>query len=71
MPRPSLRIVPGKLAGSPHIAQTRIETAAVGALGLRGLPNEVIHELYPEVEPRAIVDALDLESQLSRNLKAA
>jgi uncharacterized protein (DUF433 family) len=70
-PRPSLRIVPGKLAGSPHIAQTRIETAALAALRARGLGADVIHGLYPEVEQAAIVDAVDLELQLTRNLKAA
>lgn len=70
-PRPNLRIVPGKLSGSPHIVKTRIETLAIVALADRGLDQERIHSLYPIVAPVAIVEALDLERQLRRNLRAA
>lgn len=70
-PRPHLRIVPGKLSGSPHIVSTRIETVALAALADRGLDSERIHGLYPIVSPSAIAEALDLESQLRRNLKVA
>jgi uncharacterized protein (DUF433 family) len=70
-PRPMLRIVPGKLAGSPHIANTRIETIAVAALRARGMSAATIAELYPMVSASAIHDALDLEGQLARNLAAA
>ena len=69
-PRPLLRIVPGKLAGSPHIVHTRIETLVIDALGKRDLSPERIRALYPVVEAAAITDALDLERQLRRNLAA-
>lgn len=41
------------------------------ALADRGLDQERIHSLYPIVAPVAIVEALDLERQLRRNLRAA
>jgi uncharacterized protein (DUF433 family) len=70
-PRPLLRIIPGKLAGSPHIVNTRIETVALGALAARGMSAAIISELYPSIDQPAIQDALDLEGQLARNLAAA
>lgn len=70
-PRPRLRIVPGKLGGSPHIARTRLESQALGALAKGGLGHAKIYRLYPDVEPAAIEDALDLERQLTRNLRPA
>lgn len=70
-PRPHLRIVPGKLAGSPHIVKTRIETVVIAALGDRGLDRDRIHALYPLVAPMAITEAIELEQQLRRNLEAA
>jgi len=68
-PRPTLRIVPGKLGGSPHIAHTRLESQAVGALANSGLPAAKIYRLYPDVDHAAIEDALDLERQLAHNLR--
>lgn len=70
-PKPHLRIVPGKLSGSPHIVSTRIETIAISALRDRGLDHEKIHQLYPVVAPVAIAEAIDLEQQLRANLNAA
>lgn len=70
-PRPLLRIVPGKLSGSPHIARTRIETIALAALAKRGLETAKVYTLYPVVETGAIDEALDLERQLDRNLQVA
>ena len=70
-PKPHLRIVPGKLSGSPHIVSTRIETIAISALRDRGLDHEKIHQLYPVVAPMAIAEAIDLERQLRENLNAA
>jgi uncharacterized protein (DUF433 family) len=70
-PRPNLRIVPGKLSGSPHIAHSRIETLAVAALAHRGYDTEKIERLYPNVNPIAFAEAVDLERQLSDNLRAA
>jgi uncharacterized protein (DUF433 family) len=68
-PRPRLRIVPGKLGGSPHVMHTRLESQALGALAASGLPAAKIYALYPRIEHEAIDDALDLERQLSRNLR--
>jgi uncharacterized protein (DUF433 family) len=68
-PRPRLRIVPGKLGGSPHVAHTRLESQAVAALAVRGLPVTKIYRLYPDVSHEAIDEALDLEAQLRRNLQ--
>jgi uncharacterized protein (DUF433 family) len=70
-PRPSLRIVPGKLSGSPHIMKTRIETVALAALEERGLTEAKIAKLYPMAPPVAIRDALDLEHQLQPHLRSA
>jgi uncharacterized protein (DUF433 family) len=70
-PRPHLRILPGKLGGSPHVEDTRVETEALGALAARGLPEAKIYRLYPAVEQVGVDEALDLERQLSRNLAAA
>ena len=70
-PRPSLRIIPGKLAGSPHIVKTRIETIALAALEERGLTEGKIALLYPMAPRPAVSEALDLEHQLQRNLRAA
>jgi uncharacterized protein (DUF433 family) len=68
-PRPMLRIVPGKLGGSPHVLHTRLESQAVAALETRGLPTATIYRLYPDVSSEAIDEAIDLEAQLQRNLQ--
>jgi uncharacterized protein (DUF433 family) len=68
-PRPLLRIVPGKLGGSPHVIHTRLESQALGALAESGLPSAKIYRLYPDIERPAIDEALDLEQQLARNLR--
>lgn len=70
-PSPHLRIVPGKLTGSPHIAHSRIETLAVAALSARGYDRQRIEHLYPAVPPVALVEAVDLEHQLTENLRRA
>ena len=68
-PRPRLRIVPGKLGGAPHVAHTRLESQALGALQAGGLDTAKIYRLYPSVTQIAIDDALDLECQLASNLR--
>ncbi len=68
-PRPTLRIVPGKLGGSPHVLHTRLESQAIAALETRGLPTAKIYRLYPDVSEEAINEAIDLEAQLRRNLQ--
>jgi uncharacterized protein (DUF433 family) len=68
-PRPTLRIVPGKLGGPPHVLHTRLESQAIAALETRGLPTAKIYRLYPDVSEEAINEAIDLEAQLRRNLQ--
>jgi uncharacterized protein (DUF433 family) len=70
-PRPNLRIVPGKLGGSPHVVHTRVESQALGALAAGGLAKVKIYLLYPQLEHAAIDEALDLERQLAANLQPA
>jgi uncharacterized protein (DUF433 family)/DNA-binding transcriptional MerR regulator len=70
-PRPSLRIIPGKLSGEPHVAETRIQTKMLAALQADGFDAGDIVALYPDLSRRDIGDALDLEDQLHRNLRAA
>src|SRR3984957_4176239 len=65
-PRPRLRIVPGKLGGAPHVLHCRLESQALGARAESGLAQAKIYRLYPDVEPAAIEDALDLERQLAQ-----
>ncbi len=67
-PRPTLRIIPGKLSGEPHIEDTRIPTSIVAALAGRGFPPDRIRELYPSLSRVNIDEAVDLEDQLERNL---
>ena len=67
-PRPQLRIIPGKLAGAPHIERTRLETEALAALARR-VDAGKIYDLYPTFDREAIDQALDLEDQLARNLE--
>jgi uncharacterized protein (DUF433 family) len=50
---------------------TRLESQAIGALASSGLSEAKIYRLYPDVKPRAIDDALDLERQLEQNLRPA
>lgn len=67
-PRPRLRIVPGKLAGAPHVHRTRIETEALAALARRGMQLGKIVALYPVIETADVEEALDLEVQLQPDL---
>jgi len=70
-PRPELRIAPGRISGSPHIAGTRLETRALAALQGDGFDEGTIHTLYPYVTAAQIAQALDLEAQLADNLRRA
>jgi uncharacterized protein (DUF433 family) len=70
-PRPRLRIVPGKLAGAPHVQSTRIETEALAALRRRGLTVSKITALYPAIDTADVEDALDLERELQPDLALA
>ncbi len=61
-PRETLRIVPGKLAGEPHVAGTRIPTEMIAALNRRGFEAAAIQELYPSLSLQAVSDSIDLET---------
>lgn len=67
-PRPTVRIHPGKLSGSPHIVDTRIETCVLSALNESGFTPEKISTLYPYLSPKEIAESIDLEWQLNSNL---
>jgi uncharacterized protein (DUF433 family) len=70
-PRASLRIIPGKLSGEPHVVDTRIPTKMLSALRQRGLGVTAIIELYPRLTQENVEEAIALEVQLERNLRAA
>jgi uncharacterized protein (DUF433 family) len=70
-PREHLRIAPGKLSGSPHIAGTRVETRAIAALLDDGYDAAQVGDLYPYLSAEQIDEALDLERQLAQNLSVA
>lgn len=65
MPRRHLRIVPGKVAGEPHLAHSRLTTRDVAGLSRRGFTMDEIVELYPDESPQALSEAIDLEASLS------
>lgn len=69
-PRPMLRIVPLKVAGEPHVVDSRVTSRSLAALAERGFsPDELAH-MYA-LDKRAIKEALDLERQLSMPSRAA
>jgi uncharacterized protein (DUF433 family) len=67
-PRSELRIVPGKLSGSPHVVGTRVETRALAAPTQDGFDEAGIVDLYPYLTRTQVEQALDLEQQLTQNL---
>jgi uncharacterized protein (DUF433 family) len=67
-PRPELRIAPGKLSGSPHVVDTRLETSALHALERDGLDADTILSFYPYLTRQQLAESLDLEHQLAANL---
>ena len=66
--RDRLRIVPGRLSGSPHVVHTRLETRALFALDRDGLDASALRSLYPFLTDTQLAEALDLERQLDVNL---
>lgn len=69
-PRPHLRIVPLKVAGEPHIADSRITSRSLAALSRRGFDPDRIAGMY-RVDRQSVIEALDLESQLKLLQSAA
>jgi uncharacterized protein (DUF433 family) len=70
-PGETLRIIPGKLSGEPHVEGTRIQTQAIGALEARGLESKSILELYPDLGIENVKAAIGLERRLAENLHEA
>jgi uncharacterized protein (DUF433 family) len=70
-PGPTLRIIPGKLSGEPHVVDTRIPTQTIWGLSHQGFDSDGIIELYPRLTPENVHDAIDLEERLARNLRHA
>lgn len=68
VPRPLLRIIPGKLGGQPHVYDTRVETRVIMALKARGYETKRLLEFYPFLDPNSVQQAIDLEEQLTKNL---
>jgi DNA-binding transcriptional MerR regulator/uncharacterized protein (DUF433 family) len=64
-PRPRLRIVPGKVAGEPHLVGSRLTTRTLAGLAARGFSVEQIAALYAHEEPEALAEAIDLERALA------
>lgn len=63
-PEPLLRIIPGKLHREPHVSNTRIPTAGLYALAMRGYSRETIAGLYPVLMAEELTQALDFEASL-------
>jgi uncharacterized protein (DUF433 family) len=70
MPRDRLRIVPARVAGEPHVMDTRVTTLSLAALARRGMAASRIAAIY-DIPEDAVDDALDLERQLSDAALAA
>lgn len=68
LPRPLLRIIPGKLGGQPHVYDTRVETRVLMALTSRGYQTERLLDLYPFLDKDSVQQAIELEEQLNWNL---
>ncbi len=66
-PAEGISIVPGKLAGEPHVRDTRIETRVLSALWERGFRLQELGGLYPDASDASIKRAIRLERQLQRN----
>jgi DNA-binding transcriptional MerR regulator/uncharacterized protein (DUF433 family) len=65
-PRPDLRIIPGRVDGQPHLAGTRVSSLALAALDRRGFSLRAIQAMYPTEDPTAVVQAIDLERELTK-----
>jgi len=65
VPRPHLRIVPGKLAGEPHLQGSRIATSVISGLSREGYSQPQIAALYPQADREAIAEAIEFEGSLA------
>lgn len=69
-PRPHLRIVPGKVAGEPHVDGTRITTVALASLVADGYPVEQVARMY-DLTADVVAEAAALEAELGTFAVAA
>ncbi len=69
-PRPTLRIVPAKVSGEPHVGGSRITSRSIAALQRRGLTADAIADMYG-IETVSVRDAVDLEQQLGPVIREA
>jgi len=69
VPRSSLRIIPGKVSGQPHVADTRIPSLSVYALSQSGYGVPDILTMLPDLTEGAVTESIDLEESLQ--LRAA
>lgn len=65
VPRPNLRIVPGRVSGEPLLAGSRITTLSAAALYKSLGDYEAVADLYPGFDTEAFRDAVELESSLA------
>lgn len=69
-PKPHLRIVPAKVAGEPHVKDSRITSRSLAALAARGVGVDQIGDLYG-LPASIVTEAVDLEAQLNPTRVAA
>jgi uncharacterized protein (DUF433 family) len=67
-PRPTLRIIPRKISGAPHIEGTRLPTQSISVLAERGFTLEELAGIYPFASLEALKDSIELEKQLQLNV---
>ena len=65
-PRPLLRIIPGRMAGEPHLLGSRLTSLAVFSLWEQGYTVPEIAAMYPTDDPEAVAEAIDLEDELAK-----
>jgi uncharacterized protein (DUF433 family) len=63
-PGEHLRIVPGKCAGEPHLADSRLTTITLAALTMRGYTIDDLARLYPDESRESLAESVDLERSL-------
>lgn len=69
-PREHLRIVPGKVAGEPHVLNTRVTSLALGALARDGFAAARIADMYG-LKSDVVEEAISLERQLGTLTESA
>ena len=57
--------MPGKVAGEPHAEHSRLTTLTLAALRDRGFALDAIVRMYPDEDPVAIREGIELEEQLA------